>query len=534
MADADFVIQDKKLVNYTGKEKEVVVPDGIEVIGGSAFRSNKTIERVVLPEGVREIGTQAFAFCKKLRHITLPDSLEKIDNDAFWFCSGVKPESFPDRLLELGNACSLGSRNPALEDAYRRAGMKYTDMYSACIITVTNLRKHRNADRLMCTEISGNNIIVDDTCRIGQRMVYFPFGGVLDKEFASENHLLHKWDKYADPDDRNQYPRNRNILPLDLRGEISEGLALPIEVLSSYTDIRALKDGDRFSTLNGHRICYPYVPKGMYIDFKKRRLISLSSDSFRQKTVVIPWGVETVGEYAFCRCKAETLYIPDSVTKIEHHAFEECEDLRCVRMPDSVRVIENFAFNGCRRLHNVRPPRKISDVGRLLDDPVFEGPPDDYSHPVFTILDGVVFSKDMEDLIRYPLLKSDTEYTVPGGVKRIKERAFFGNKHLTEVIIPDGVTHIEHRAFENCKRLKRVTIPPSVIDMGGFVFIGIYNYPTEMQDLPKGDIGKASIRSIVSSLERHGISEGVLIRGKPGSTAEQYAKKNGCWFEAIR
>ena len=433
MAEVDFVVQGRKLVEYKGKEKEVVIPEGIEIIGGSAFRSNKTIERVVLPEGVREIGPQAFGFCKKLRHISLPDSLEKIDNDAFWFCSGVKPDSFPDRLVELGNACSLGSENPALTDAYRIAGMKHTDMYSACIVTVTNLRKHRNADRLQCTEISGSTIIVDDTCRIGQRMVYFPPGGVLDKEFASENKLLHKWDKYADPTGVQQYPRNRNVLPLDIRGEISEGLALPVEVLSGYADIRTLKDGDRFSALNGHRLCYPYVPKGMDINFKKRELIALRSDNCRQKTVVIPWGVVMIGEYAFCRCKTEKIYIPDSVTKIGHHAFEKCENLLYVRMPDSVRVIENFAFEGCRRLRNVRIPKNVSDVGRLLDDPVFEGPTDDYSHPHYTILDGVVFSKDMEDLIRYPLRKNDTKYTVPCSVKRIRDSAFFGNRNLTEV-----------------------------------------------------------------------------------------------------
>ena len=502
MADVDFVVQGRKLVKYKGKEKEVVVPEGIEIIGGSAFRSNKTIERVVLPEGVREIGSQAFGFCKKLRHIVLPDSLEKIEDDAFWFCSGVKPDGFPDRLIELGNACSLGSENPALTDAYRIAGMKHTDMYSACIVTITNLRKHKNADRLQCTEISGNTIIVDDTCRIGQRMVYFPPGGVLDKEFASENSLLHKWDKCADPVGGQQYPRNRNILPFGIRGEISEGLVLPIEVLSSYADVQALKDGDRFSKLNGHRLCYPYVPKGMYIDFKKRTLIGLHSDIRRKKTVVVPWGVETIGSYAFCRCKTETLYVPDSVTKIDYHAFEECGNLLYVRMPDSVRVIENFAFEGCRCLRNVRIPKNVSDVGRLLDDPVFEAPGDDYNHPAFTILDGVVFSKDMKELIRYPLSKSDTKYTVPYGVKRIRDSAFFGSRHLTEVIIPDSVTHIEHRAFENCIRLKSVTIPPSVIDMGNYVFIGIYNNPA--------------------------------IRGKQGSVAKQYAKKNGLRFEKIQ
>ena len=532
MTQSDFVIKDKTLVRYNGKERTVIVPDGVKIIGGSAFRSNKKIRRVVLPQSVREIGAQAFAFCGSLRHINLPDSLTIIHNDAFWYCYGVQPDHFPDHPPVIGNVFSLGHICPALRDAYRVASMKYTDMYKACIVTVTNLRKHKNADRLQCTEIFGNNIIVDNTCRIGQKLVYFPLGGVLDETFAKENNLLRKWDENGKPIGGYINPRKRNVMPLELRGEISEGLALPIEVLSKYTDIKKLKKGDRFCELNGYSICGPYVPKGMTIDFEKKRLYSMKNKLDR---IVIPWGVETINGYAFClRKEMETLYIPDSVTTIEHHAFEGCENLRCVKMPDSVRVIENYAFNGCKNLRNVRIPKHAKDIGRLLDDPVFDGSTVDTDNPNYSILDGVVFSKDITELIRYPLLKEDERYTVPAGVKRIKDSAFFGNKFLREIIICDGVTHIEHRAFENCKNLRIITIPPSVTYMGNFVFIGINNVPNRKQEHIKGDIGKASIKSILSALNSIGASEGILIRGKAGSVAERYAQQNGCWFEVIK
>ena len=35
-------------------------------------------------------------------------------------------------------------------------------MYNAYVTTLTNLRKHSNADRLQCTTLFGNNIIVDN------------------------------------------------------------------------------------------------------------------------------------------------------------------------------------------------------------------------------------------------------------------------------------------------------------------------------------------------------------------------------------
>ena len=41
-------------------------------------------------------------------------------------------------------------------------------MYNTYITTIKELRKHTNADRLMCTTIFGNNVIVDLIYHEGQ------------------------------------------------------------------------------------------------------------------------------------------------------------------------------------------------------------------------------------------------------------------------------------------------------------------------------------------------------------------------------
>lgn len=134
-------------------------------------------------------------------------------------------------------------------------------MYNAYITTIKELRKHTNADRLMCTTIFGNNVIVDLTYYEGQKVIYFPTDGQLSEEFATENNLIRIKDEqgnnvggYLDPD-------KRNIKALKLRGEQSDGLVLPIEVLSKYTDISNLKDGDQITVLDGHEICKKYIPR---------------------------------------------------------------------------------------------------------------------------------------------------------------------------------------------------------------------------------------------------------------------------------
>ena len=134
-------------------------------------------------------------------------------------------------------------------------------MYCAYITTIKELRKHSNADRLQCATIFGNNVIVDLTYREGQRVIYFPTDGQLSEEFANDNNLVRKKDEngnniggYLDPD-------KRNITALKLRGEKSDGLVLPIEVLSKYADVNTLKDGEQITILNGHEICKKYIPR---------------------------------------------------------------------------------------------------------------------------------------------------------------------------------------------------------------------------------------------------------------------------------
>ena len=137
-------------------------------------------------------------------------------------------------------------------------------MYCAYITTLKSVRKHTNADRLQVATVFGNDVIVDLSYQPGQRVIYFPTDGQLSEEFANDNNLVRKKDEngnniggYLDPD-------KRNITALKLRGEKSDGLILPIEVLSKYTDISTLKDGDQITILNGHEICKKYIPRRQY------------------------------------------------------------------------------------------------------------------------------------------------------------------------------------------------------------------------------------------------------------------------------
>ena len=74
----------------------------------------------------------------------------------------------------------------------------------------------------------------------------------------------------------------------------------------------------------------------------------------------------------------------------------------------------------------------------------------DDENPNYKSIDGVLYSKDGESLIRYPHGKVDSMFAVPDGVTDICESAFEGCPHLKEVIISDDVRFIGGTAFNGC------------------------------------------------------------------------------------
>ena len=141
--------------------------------------------------------------------------------------------------------------------------------------------------------------------------------------------------------------------------------------------------------------------------------------------------------------------LPDSVAVIEKYAFFNCTNLTSVEIPNSVTSIGNQAFDGCTNLTNINVSKE---------------------NTTFCSIDGILFSKEEHTLIRYPLGKTNTTYTIPSGVTSIEISAFNGCTSLTNVEIPNSVTNIEDYAFYGCTNLESITIPENVTSIGSCAF----------------------------------------------------------------
>lgn len=90
----------------------VVLHEGVEVIGESAFCWCRNLESVVLPKSLKSIGSQAFCGCEHLVDVELPSGLEYMG----WQVFRATPieENVTDDLWIMGD-CLIECRNTALE-----------------------------------------------------------------------------------------------------------------------------------------------------------------------------------------------------------------------------------------------------------------------------------------------------------------------------------------------------------------------------------------------------------------------------------
>ncbi len=165
---------------------------------------------------------------------------------------------------------------------------------------------------------------------------------------------------------------------------------------------------------------------------------------------------------------AETLKIPDGVTRICDGAFFFCEDpfgekdsLKSVTLPDSVMEIGSQAFIAC------------SDLKEFCVSP---------GNTHFKSIDGSLFTADGKTLIHVPGGRKLAEYIVPDGVTEIGDFAFCNCSDLRSVRLPNGIRSIGDHAFSDCAELNSLELPDSLTQIGDLAFT---NCPFTSLTLPE-------------------------------------------------
>lgn len=239
------------------------------------------------------------------------------------------------------------------------------------------------------------------------------------------------------------------------------------------------------------------------------------------KTVVIPSGVKSTGEGAFCRNAALTkVDFPDTLQSIDSWAFEECTSLEVINLPKSVKYIADRAFADCTRLRDFT----VNGASVLVDETAFSG--------CKGISDITVKSTNQ---VKYFPRKYITSVTLIDGATTIGKSAFSSCSSLEEVAIPDTVTAIKANAFKGCKLIKWLTIPKEVETIADSAFSGcesltlmVYNKSVAHEYAKKNEIkfkvidppDTSSAKPIIGNLTNRGDGDKITPSKAPEKKSE--------------
>lgn len=118
-----------------------------------------------------------------------------------------------------------------------------------------------------------------------------------------------------------------------------------------------------------------------------------------------------------------------------------------------------------------------------------------------------------------------TSVTIPEGVTEIRNHAFGGCASLKEITFPESLTSVCFDAFYGCTSLTSVVFPYNVEKIDFAVFSGCTNLQYVAVVRPDCWIGDEA--------DTLGVPGTTVVLGFPGSTAHQYATKNGYDFVSI-
>jgi len=172
----------------------------------------------------------------------------------------------------------------------------------------------------------------------------------------------------------------------------------------------------------------------------------------------------------------EEFTVPDTIQNtpvvgIEWGAFRDCKNIKKLSLGKNVSVINWYDA----------AEQTIEEIAVTEDN------------KSFTVVDGILYSKDMKTVVAFPPSNSATEVKIAdeaekiapfafmachdlkkikisNNIKEIGTGAFYGCTGLTDINIPDGIKAISEVTFAGTKALKEIKIPGSVEYIYGNAF----------------------------------------------------------------
>ena len=400
---------------------------GLETIDDYAFSFCTSLKEVVLPEGIKTIGESAFDGCAALSGIIIPESVTNIGIWAFNGCAEIKTLSVPASVESIGSY--------AFGDCETLAQLSFSE-------GLQTIGEGAFQDCPLLTEVT-----------LPASLTSLQWGAFFNCSALVAVNVLFR-------------------TPLDI-----DGATFSSRGSATLTVPNGCKGAFEKAPIWGEFMAIEEVPlHNIVFDDEAAKAVCVQhfdTDGDGELSMEEAAAVTTLGNVFEGNndiLSFHELQYFTAITEISAGAFRRCSELQSITLPAQVRTIGDAAFVGCYSLSAVN----------VVED-----------NNTFASVDGVLFSKNLQKLVLYPLSKG-VDYDIPEGTVTIGSSAFYGcmltnvtfpstlvtieedafaeSLTLQEVILPEGFTTLGDRAFFLCSQLTEVSFPASLTYFGEMAF----------------------------------------------------------------
>ena len=415
---------------------DVVIPDSVTGISGSAFLYHSSLKTIRIPGSVQKIGDRAFSSCKALSEVTILDGVREIGESCFSKCSSLIAIEMPDSITSIGSEAFASCT--ALDTVTIPAGV--TEIRDKTFQSFTSSQKimiHKNVTSVPGGAVGSATIYYEGTAAQWQEFHGYSWNVFVQyKSWKLADGVLEIYASFDPKDSASSYCWNRSTNAIEA--------------------IHTVLVEDGVSAIGAHAF----------------------SGFTALTSVSLPKSLTSIGNYAFQGCTSlSCLTIPDGVTQIGDYAFKGCTALASLTIPKSVTQMNSNALNGASRVTVYYEGTKAEwDLmgGSSFSNVITQTGKWSLQGYELTIKENFDMS-DLEDGHYAPWYKQRNniqKIILQEGITCLAEDAFRGYSQLKEITIPDTVTRIDPSSFYDCSSLTSITIPESVISIGSYAFHG--------------------------------------------------------------
>jgi len=287
--------------------ENLILPEGVKVIGQRAFASNNRLKSVSLPETLERIEIGAFSGCIAIEDITLPESLTYIGGDAFSCCEALKTINIPEGVEKINDLTFYACEN--LEEIILPENIDLNSWaaFDGCekLCDEDGYLILNDALLLYTAEVNAEEFVVPD----GVKFVGCLFRGSDGWGYGVEPEVVCK--KVVFPDS------------VEAIADYAFSYNSKVEEIVLSDNIKVITDETFYNCTN-------------------------------LKKINLPENLETLGKNAFANCaKLESITIPAGVVELCEGAFENCTELKEITIGKSVEKIDVNVFSECMNLTKV-------------------------------------------------------------------------------------------------------------------------------------------------------------------------------------